>query len=429
MKTIGTALLALACAHGAMAQDTSEVRFHRVYLKNGNFIDGTLVRQSEQSVTLQMKTGEMSLRADQIDRVEYMKLRTVGEKPVAVPTAATAAPAAPAPPAPASIRKPGDASLDPMVTAGFSKEAVDRVNDLLSRFAKDKSETKYLVLDEIRSQGRETALLVAMNLGALTEEALSILGPILARMKLAEVHAPATKALSHRNPQVRRQAVSILSDLGAAESAKDLLALFKDPEPVVRVEAIDALVTLASRDALEPLAKLCLDPERTVRNKAIPSLSTLLRKLEQERDLFPQLARLLEESKGAVRADLAAAIAGTGHADAGGVLTPLLTDPDPQIRQSGASALRTLGSPATAEAIVARLPVEDDKWTRVHLAQAAQRTNARSAIAPLIVWLSDEDADIRTTAHQALRGLTAQNLDLNRQKWEDWYREKGDSFR
>ena len=430
-----------ALAPALSAQDGQsewvETRFHRVHLRNGNFIDGLLVKETEKAVTLRLKAGDISVRSDLIDRVEIMKIRSINEKPPVVPpksvgvrTGPTPLPPYPPPVRPEEDRRPAqDGAVDPWITSGFNKETVDRVTQILERFKKDLSEDKAQILQEISSLGTEAALFLTTNLGALPAEALGQIGPLLARMKVAGTRDPATKALTHRNPQVRVQAVALLGELGAPASENDLLPMLKDSDLLVRGQTLESLVKFGSRDALDPITKLCSDPDAAVRSKALAGLQRLLKKLDQEREILSRLSRALEDSKGAARADVATAIGKTGIPEAWSSLSPLLNDPDPHIRQAAAAGLMTLQAPESADSILSRLPVEADKWTRVYLANAAQRTRARRVVEIFITWMDDPDSDVRAAGHQVLRNITGQSIDQNRQKWEDWFRAEGGPFR
>lgn len=425
---------------GALAQDpqadVQEVRFHRVHLRNGNFIDGALVKQTESSVTLRLKSGDFTVRADLIDRIEVVKIRTINEKPSVIPPKSGPVSSdrrMPPPDLPRSEdfwrTRPQEGGPDPFVTSGFSKETVDRVTGLLDRFKKDTGETRFQVLQEISSLGAEGAVFVASNLGAFPDEGLAQLGAILSQMKVAETRAPATKALSHRNPQVRVQAVALLAELAVPASVNDLLPLLKDADILVRGQAIDALVRFGAREAVDPLAQFCSDSNLGLRSKALTALPQLLRKLDQEGEILPRLTRALEGSKGSARADLATALGKTARPEAWNPLALLLSDPDSKVRQAAATGLMNLQVPDSADSIVFRLPVEDDKWTRIALAHAAQRVNARKAVEILIPWMDDPDAEVRAAGHQALRTLTSQGLDQNRAKWDEWYSREGARFR
>src|SRR6185503_8075123 len=56
--------------------DTTDLRFYRVHLRNGNFIDGELVKDTANEVLLRLKVGEMAIRRDQIEKVEFVKMKS-----------------------------------------------------------------------------------------------------------------------------------------------------------------------------------------------------------------------------------------------------------------------------------------------------------------------------------------------------------------
>src|SRR6185436_5678046 len=62
--------------------DVDGLRFHRVHLTNGNFIDGQLVKETAASVLLRLRSGEMTIRRDMIDRVEFVKMRDRNQVPI-----------------------------------------------------------------------------------------------------------------------------------------------------------------------------------------------------------------------------------------------------------------------------------------------------------------------------------------------------------
>src|SRR5687768_13971412 len=76
---IPSLLLALLAQAGG--EGSAESRFHRVHLRNGNFIDGDLVRQNTREIVLKLKSGEMGVRRDQIVRIEMIKMRGLQDKP------------------------------------------------------------------------------------------------------------------------------------------------------------------------------------------------------------------------------------------------------------------------------------------------------------------------------------------------------------
>ena len=60
---------------------TAETRFHRVFLKNGNFVDGDLQRIEADTVVLRLKSGDVGINRDLVDRIEIVKMKAADEAP------------------------------------------------------------------------------------------------------------------------------------------------------------------------------------------------------------------------------------------------------------------------------------------------------------------------------------------------------------
>jgi hypothetical protein len=60
-------------------QGWTETRFHRVHLRNGNFVDGHLLANEPEAVTLRVKTGELEISRDLVLKVEHMRIRSFEE--------------------------------------------------------------------------------------------------------------------------------------------------------------------------------------------------------------------------------------------------------------------------------------------------------------------------------------------------------------
>src|SRR5579862_5205103 len=84
MKTMLIAAGILIGASGlSWGQDVpwTETRFHRVFLRNGNVIDGQLIASSEKGLVLAVRSGEFKVPAEQIDHVELVRMRSAQDKP------------------------------------------------------------------------------------------------------------------------------------------------------------------------------------------------------------------------------------------------------------------------------------------------------------------------------------------------------------
>src|SRR6185436_21134294 len=75
-------ILSLASAAAAQQQDQAGwvyTRFYRVHLRNGNCVDGDLVKRTDKEVIIRLPSGEISFRNDQIEKVEFVKLKSYND--------------------------------------------------------------------------------------------------------------------------------------------------------------------------------------------------------------------------------------------------------------------------------------------------------------------------------------------------------------
>src|SRR5687768_4428544 len=94
MKTTLAVLVGIMAgsAGSAVAQDrppeiiVSYIRFHRVHLRNGNVIDGDLIGLTDREAVLKLSVGHIAIRRTQIEKIEFVKMRSITEKaPVVIP--------------------------------------------------------------------------------------------------------------------------------------------------------------------------------------------------------------------------------------------------------------------------------------------------------------------------------------------------------
>ena len=79
-----SSLALLFLLHLAPVQEDT-VTFQRVHLRNGNFIDGTLLDQTEKHVVLEFKFGTITFKRIDIDKIEHITMRSLEEKAPEVP--------------------------------------------------------------------------------------------------------------------------------------------------------------------------------------------------------------------------------------------------------------------------------------------------------------------------------------------------------
>jgi HEAT repeat protein len=412
--------------------DSQEIRFHRIHLHNRNFIDGALVKQTDQELILKIKGGEIGIRLDLVARVEFIKMRRVDEAPEEPPLAKAKPPAdtpdpfagqpAPAPrlveppPAPTLAKGPRAAS-ELFQPGGELKKSVD---EILEAFEAKDIEQKGAVVPKLVEAEGDTAPYLA----SLLEQAHPDMFPHLVSALLLKKDPRAVPVLARQlesvRPDVRSQAAAVLAATAAAGSARHVWPLLRDPEAEVRVSAITALRALAEAELLPHLPLLCADPEREVRDPALAAFFDLSKKQGAEEKMALSLAGALEKSQGPATLHLIAVIAKTRKSEAGYFLTPYLDSDRSSVRAATAAALGSLGGPRYSTVLLARLPKERDTQVRLELARALQNLKALKAVGPLIEWLADPDVEIRAAALQALGTLTGMAFGLDREKWAAW---------
>jgi AAA family ATP:ADP antiporter len=122
------------------------------------------------------------------------------------------------------------------------------------------------------------------------------------------------------------------SELSTVETLVGELA---HPDPARVVYAIDVLESLDKRNLVTPL--LLYHEAPAVRRRALAALGAVRGELAQR--WAPQIRRLLADADAGVRAAAIAALGTISNDDVTTLARPLLTDPDPRIRVTAATAL------------------------------------------------------------------------------------------
>ncbi|HEV3027023.1 MAG TPA: HEAT repeat domain-containing protein, partial [Planctomycetota bacterium] len=404
LTTLG--LLAWLAAPAA-AQDVVwiETQFHRVHLRNGNFIDGKIVLVNDREVRLDVAPGQISFRRDMVDRIELMKMRSLGEKPKLdpplrrTPPRETSSAGAPA----AATNRPRASSLaEPSLDRG-SKE---RVEEILGRLRIANPDQKDDLVAELARLGPGAAPYLASQLGSVDDESCQRLSLALIKLKEPSALPYLVEALEDDRPYVRIHALLVIGETGTPEFASPVRARLSDRQDAVRASAIAALDRLGDANSLPEILD-CLDSQDgAVRVAAINAALDLGRKSGKLERTAEGLRKALDNASGKGTLDFISAIGRTGRQEQWTYIAPFLRDADPKTRATAAAALAGLAAPASEELVLTRLAQEDDKRTRVQLAAAVRELKASKAIEPLIGWLRSEDPDIAGAAEMALRGIT-----------------------
>jgi HEAT repeat protein len=178
---------------------------------------------------------------------------------------------------------------------------------------------------------------------------------VAALFAMGEMAKPAIPAIARRlrdpDSYVRIDAAHLLERL-KPDSIPSLIELLQDANPRVRELAARTLEKIgpSAKSAIPSLIERLGDEDVAVRQATVAALHSMG---EMAKPAIPAIARRLRDPDGYVRVDAALTLADLGPASVP-VLTSLLYDPAPRIRELSAHTLQQIGknivsdSPATA---------------------------------------------------------------------------------
>lgn len=427
MKVLSwTAFLALSLAASVAAQEGwSETRFHRVYLRNGNFLDGILVQDTPTMVILKMPKGEFSVRKDQIAlddegkyRVEFVKIRTYNERAKREEIRKEEKPdktEAAVQPSAAPDKREWSELTAPTGTPP------EQMATLLQRLKDAPNDKKPLLAKAITDFGREGALFLANNLPMLDVAGIGNAAFALQQARDADTLPVVRKYLTDRNPILRLSAAEIVPSFADASDVPRLRPMLKDGDPLVRAAAVVAMGKYKDRDSFNAILGMLSDPDALVRKQSMEALNLIAVEHDLKQDLQRAISETLETAKGAGFLDLIRQVAASKQKSMGPLLAKHLANDDPMIRAAVLNALADLDARDTSEQILRLFLTEREYWPRIQLAGACGRMKLLDAIDPLLQWMADNDVNIKTAASRSLREITGQNFGINDQAWRDWW--------
>ena len=426
-------VLGAASATGAGAQEYTwkETRFHRVHLRNGNFVDGQLLRVTDVEILLEMNEGQIAFRRNMVDRVELMKIRTLGEKPKLDPPLIKPGPTTKATPKPTNLE--GEPISDKSTKALYSPEPEtpegadlkSRTAQLLNRLRYSTPDQRDGLIEEFTRLPDQPAPYLADLLDTLSPEAASYVGMALIRMKDPDALPALARQLESGKPHVRSQAALIIGTTGNVDYAPRLRRLLADPSQAVRVAVIDALKQLGDYDSLESIIDLIMDSDAEIRVSATRAALELGLKYDSKPRVANGIKRALDgivdPNRAEEVADLLRALGSTGLQEFSSKVASYLNDVEPDVRAAAASSLTTLAAPSSLDAILERMTVEQSPTVLVQLAAAARALKSQRAIDPLIEMLKSPDSRVQQSALITLRALTRQSFGVDPEGWTGWW--------
>ncbi len=204
--------------------------------------------------------------------------------------------------------------------------------------------------------------------------------------------------LGHENEYARRAAVEVLNEIGDAKSVKFLIAAIKDADWWVRSRAGDALGKIGGPKVIDSVLQLARDPDEDVRRTAIEILNqtkderAIAQLIEATRDkdwwvseravdalaeigsnkALPRIVEMLKTSPAKALPVVVRAIGKLGGAAQVGLITPLLSRNEKEVRVEAIAALAKLATEDLADQIGSQLQVHTHNADQT-VALAAQR--------------------------------------------------------
>jgi HEAT repeat protein len=418
MRTLAAAAILAGLTSTAWTQEVTwvETSFHRVHLRNGNFIDGKLLSLSDREVSLALQQGNMNIRRDAIEKIEFVKMRSLLERPKMEQF-----PKGKAAPAAAEVKPAAAATVGALnITPPAIEEALkSKLTGILAGMKGATADQKVAFMKELTSQ-EGAAPFLASQLDSIGEEDLDYIGMALSQMKDPESLPYIVANLESGRESVVVQALKLVADLGGTAYTSKVRSLLSHSLTAVRSTAISTLERLSDGDSLTNILELLKDPERPVRNAAINAALNLGRKLNDTDAVMTGFSRALDVASTTAKIDLLSGIGRTKKTTSWEAVGPYLRDNDIGVREAAAEALMSLAATESADEIVSRLQIETEKSVRIRLAQAAAVIKSQKFVEPLINWLRSDDEILVKTANKALEDITGRRYN-GFQEWSAWW--------
>lgn len=412
-------LIALALSMLLQQEGWQETSFHRIHLRNGNFIDGKVIADKPNEVILLLKAGEMSVRRDQIDFVELIKLRSYNEKPAIL---ATPKNPATTPTTPTKPKTPDSTpSTTPTVEVDTPDAVRSKVDQLVYKFRNQPGPEKFFPTEELRALGDSAVAYLATRVPEMDVTLADYVMQAMIVLKTTAANQVLSQLLSHDKPTVRSFAATVLGVQGDEEKKRYVKPLLRDPDPRVRATALSMAGSVQDPEWFEPVSELCADEVKDVRGPAL----VLSRRLAVRNGLQERLLRVLganlSSPSAEVKSDAAGTIGGLQVKGSWIILAPALADRETSVRAAAANSLLQLAEPECGPAVVEQISRETEKEPNMALLAIVLRLRLHKATESVINLLKSGDPDVRTAAENTLRTMSGENFGSDVDAWTAWY--------
>jgi HEAT repeat protein len=399
------------------AQDADgDLRYYRVHLRNGNVIDGELLKETTNEVLLRLKVGEMTIRRDQIEKVEFVKMKSQDTKAIYRPDPRKESPKEPA-------KDPAKDSARSAIIEKINPEVRKKVDLMVWKARSAQGEEKSFSHQDLIALGDDAAVYLAARVPDMDPKLQPAISTALINLKNAKVLPILEMLLTHESGAIRAVAVTVAVMIvdGDAEKNRFIRPLVRDRDASVRGTVMGLLSNTEDVEWFDAVSELCGDTNKDIRNRALNIVHRIAQKHNLQEKYSHVLSQNIQSRDEGVRADTAIAMGSTGKPENWKVVAPLLNDIDSKVRAAAAQSLMTLGSAEAGPDLVSLATRERDRWARICLAGAVQKFRLQKAIEPIIDWLNDADEEVKKVAAETLTLLTGEKHGTDRDKWVAWF--------
>jgi len=231
---------------------------------------------------------------------------------------------------------------------------------------------------------------------------MSLFGPNVEKMENKRDIKGLTKALGHKDVDVRSAAAEALARIGAP-AVESLIQTLKEKDSSVRVLAVMTLGRLKDTRALEPLIQALKDKDREVGLQAVGAL------VRMGKPAVEPLTQTLKDKDPSVRGEAVLVLQEIGDVRAVVPLTEALKDEDKDVRLAATFALGKMGDARAVEPLAQALK-DACSIVQMGAADALASIGDTRAVEALFHFLRsvslsslvDKDKEVREKAAQAL---------------------------
>jgi HEAT repeat protein len=255
------------------------------------------------------------------------------------------------------------------------------------------------------------------------------------------------KDLRHSDPNMRRQALESLSELGDEQAVQPISALLSDPNTEVSIAAVKALERIGGQAAIKALVRALVEedrffyddyepgihsseyPQHALERIGRPAVPELVKALDNEAWVgrtvrsgrwraawtlgelgdavaVPGLIEALDKVGDDVRPSVASALGKIGDAAAvPHLIKRLQEDPVAKVREWSAFALRRIADVTSVPALIATALADPSPAVRGASINALYEIGDAAAVPALTQMLKDDDVWVRSRAAAALEHI------------------------